>query len=193
MKQAGLGVIQYLQDYDETYPMSVYRARNNQNQECAYTMLSAIEPYVRNKDLYECPSARQAMDLDAFWRQFGLPGGDCGQFRWLSYVANFALFEDGPNNTITGAQNQPPIKQAELDLVVETAAYSGRAAYCSRWYRQLQLVQLARRGAPQRDGLGRLCGWAREVDEGDPRRCVLHQHLQQALPPLVRDIAPIQS
>jgi prepilin-type N-terminal cleavage/methylation domain-containing protein len=63
MKQAGLGVIQYLQDYDETYPMSVYRGRNNQNQECAYTMLSAIEPYVKNKDIYECPSARQAMDL----------------------------------------------------------------------------------------------------------------------------------
>jgi prepilin-type N-terminal cleavage/methylation domain-containing protein len=71
MKQAGLGVIQYLQDYDETYPMSVYRARNNQNQECAYTMLSAIEPYVKNKDIYECPSARQAMDLDDFWRRLG--------------------------------------------------------------------------------------------------------------------------
>ena len=123
MKQAGLGVQMYLQDYDETYPMSVYRARNNQNQECAYTMLSAIEPYIKNKDIYECPSARQAMDLDAFWRQFGLPGGDCGQFRWLSYVANFALFEDGPANTITGAVNQPPIKQPELEYVVETAAY----------------------------------------------------------------------
>jgi prepilin-type N-terminal cleavage/methylation domain-containing protein/prepilin-type processing-associated H-X9-DG protein len=125
MKQAGLGVIQYLQDYDETYPMSVYRARNNQNQECAYTMLSAIEPYVKNKDIFECPSARQAMDLDDFWRRMGigLTGGDCGQFRWLSYVANFALFEDGPENTITGARNQPPIKQAELEFVVETAAY----------------------------------------------------------------------
>ena len=125
MKQAGLGVIQYLQDYDETYPMSVYRARNNQNQECAYTMLSAIEPYVKNKDIYECPSARQAMDLDDFWRRLGigLTGGDCGQFRWLSYVANFALFEDGPENTITGARNQPPIKQAELEFVVETSAY----------------------------------------------------------------------
>jgi len=123
MKQAGLGVQMYIQDYDETYPMSVYRARNNQNQECAYTMLSAIEPYIKNKDIYECPSARQAMDLDAFWREYGLPGGDCGQFRWLSYVANFALFEDGPANTITGATNQPPIKQPELEYVSETAAY----------------------------------------------------------------------
>jgi len=123
MKQAGLGVMQYIQDYDETYPMSVYRARNQQNQECAYTMLAAIEPYVKNKDIYECPSRRREMDLDAFWRQFGLPGGECGRFQWLSYVANFALFEDGPNNTITGAQNQPPIKQAELEFAAETAAY----------------------------------------------------------------------
>jgi prepilin-type N-terminal cleavage/methylation domain-containing protein/prepilin-type processing-associated H-X9-DG protein len=123
MKQAGLGVQMYIQDYDETYPMSVYRARNTQNQECAYTMLSAIEPYIKNKDIYECPSARKAMDLDAFWREYGLPGGDCGRFQWLSYVANFALFEDGPANTITGATNQPPIKQPELEYVSETAAY----------------------------------------------------------------------
>ncbi|MCX7993096.1 MAG: DUF1559 domain-containing protein [Fimbriimonadales bacterium] len=121
MKQAGLGVFQYIQDYDETYPMSVYRARVN-NQDCAYTMLAAIEPYVKNKDIYECPSRRREMDLDAFWRSLlGIP--ECGQFRWLSYVANFALFEDGPNNTITGATNQPPVKLAELEYVAETAAY----------------------------------------------------------------------
>jgi len=120
IKQFALAVFQYVQDYDETYPMSVYRSRVN-NQECAFTMIAAIQPYVKNDALYECASARQLMDLDRFWMDLlGIP--DCSRFRWFSYVANFALFEDGPNNTITGA-NQLPIKMAELEFVAETTAF----------------------------------------------------------------------
>ncbi len=121
MKQFALAVYQYIQDYDETFPMSVYRSRVG-NQECAFTMIAAIQPYVKNDALYECPSARRAMDLDGFWmRLLNIP--DCSRFRYFSYVANFALFEDGPNNDITGARNQHPIKMAELEFPVETAAF----------------------------------------------------------------------
>jgi prepilin-type N-terminal cleavage/methylation domain-containing protein len=80
-----------------TYPMSVYRSRVN-NQECAFTMIAAIQPYVKSDALYECASARQLMDLDRFWiERYGwcLPES-AREFRWFSYVANFALFEDGP-------------------------------------------------------------------------------------------------
>ncbi len=120
IKQFALAVFQYIQDYDETYPMSVYRSTSG-GQPCAFTMIAAIQPYVKNDALYECPSARRLMDLDQFWRNLlGFP--DCSRFQWFSYVANFALFEDGPNNTITGA-NQLPIKLAELEYVVETTAF----------------------------------------------------------------------
>lgn len=120
-KQLGIAVMAYINDYDETYPMSVYLSFRN-NQPCAYTMISSLEPYIKNTEIYQCPSNRQAMDLDQFWRNLGFAGGDCAQFRWLSYVGNFALFEDGPNNAITGAQNQPPIKMAELEFAAETTA-----------------------------------------------------------------------
>jgi prepilin-type N-terminal cleavage/methylation domain-containing protein len=66
MKQFALAVHQYTTDYDGTYPMSVYRSRVN-NQECAFTMIAAIQPYVKSDALYECASARQLMDLDRFW------------------------------------------------------------------------------------------------------------------------------
>jgi len=120
IKQFALAVYQYIQDYDETYPMSVYRSRVN-NQECAFTVIAAIQPYVKNDALYECASARRLMNLDQFWMDLlGIP--ECSRFSWFSYVANFALFEDGPNNTITGG-NELPIKMAELEFVAETAAF----------------------------------------------------------------------
>lgn len=45
MKQLGMGVMQYIQDYDELYP-SVHNG--------AYTVL--IQPYVRNFQVWQCPS-----------------------------------------------------------------------------------------------------------------------------------------
>jgi prepilin-type N-terminal cleavage/methylation domain-containing protein len=108
MKQFALAVHQYTTDYDGTYPMSVYRSRVN-NQECAFTMIAAIQPYVKSDALYECASARQLMDLDRFWiERYGVPGGECSRFKWFSYVANFDLFEDPRGNGITLGVNGPP-------------------------------------------------------------------------------------
>jgi prepilin-type N-terminal cleavage/methylation domain-containing protein len=42
IKQFALAVFQYVQDYDETYPMSVYRSRVN-NQECAFTVIAKVK------------------------------------------------------------------------------------------------------------------------------------------------------
>lgn len=121
-KQLGLAVMQYINDYNETYPMSVYLGSRN-NQPCAFSVLSAVEPYTKNSGIFQCPSNSQAMDMDTFWRNLGFAGGDCGQFRWLSYVANFALFEDGPCNRVTNnTQSQFPIKMAELEYPAETSA-----------------------------------------------------------------------
>ncbi len=129
MKQFALAVHQYTTDYDGTYPMSVYRSRLG-NQDCAFTMIAAIQPYVKNDALYECPSARQLMDLDKFWiERYGVPGGECSRFKWFSYVANFDLFEDPRGNGITVGVNGPPIRESEVDFVAETAAfYDGHLA-----------------------------------------------------------------
>ncbi|MCS7187723.1 MAG: prepilin-type N-terminal cleavage/methylation domain-containing protein, partial [Armatimonadota bacterium] len=95
LRQAATAANQYVQDYDEAFPMSVYLALNASMQPCALTMLAAIEPYVKNKQIYQCPSEPRAMDLDAAFRQFGFSGGECGGFQYGSYPFNFAVFEDG--------------------------------------------------------------------------------------------------
>ncbi|MFN4180015.1 MAG: type II secretion system protein, partial [Armatimonadota bacterium] len=95
LRQSATAVNQYVQDYDEAFPMSVYLALNPSFQPCAFTMLAAIEPYIKNKQIYQCPSEPRAMDLDAAFRQFGFAGGECGGFQHGSYPFNFAVFEDG--------------------------------------------------------------------------------------------------
>jgi len=40
MKQIGLAVIQYIQDYDERFPMSLYETTQN-NQRCLFTVYHA--------------------------------------------------------------------------------------------------------------------------------------------------------
>jgi len=106
LRQSATAVGQYVQDYDEAFPMSVYLAFNASAQPCALTMLGAIEPYIKNRQIYQCPSEPRALNVDAAFRSLGLPGGECGGFdygSYGSYVFNFAVFVDG---------NLPPVMVA---------------------------------------------------------------------------------
>jgi prepilin-type N-terminal cleavage/methylation domain-containing protein len=67
MKQIALAVIQYIQDYDERFPMSIYLTVQN-NQPCIFTLYNAMYPYIKNTDVLLCPSDRQAFDIvQAVW------------------------------------------------------------------------------------------------------------------------------
>ncbi|MCS7186725.1 MAG: DUF1559 domain-containing protein [Armatimonadota bacterium] len=69
LKQIGLGLLQYLQDYDERFPPEE-RIWNqfSSRPSCQWAATAAnpflrwpvlINPYVRNRQVYECPSAKQ--------------------------------------------------------------------------------------------------------------------------------------
>ena len=53
VKQIGLGVGMYAQDYDETMIHSNYRDINN----VGYSWVQFINPYVKNEQVWDCPSA----------------------------------------------------------------------------------------------------------------------------------------
>jgi prepilin-type N-terminal cleavage/methylation domain-containing protein/prepilin-type processing-associated H-X9-DG protein len=55
-KQLGLGVMMYVQDYDETYPMT---ANYGQPAVSRNIWSDLIVPYVKNQDIFRCPSAIQ--------------------------------------------------------------------------------------------------------------------------------------
>jgi prepilin-type N-terminal cleavage/methylation domain-containing protein len=65
MKQIGLGIMQYVQDYDETYPMNSMDGQavgttdndsHNANYITVVTWLWQIYPYVKSRQVYVCPS-----------------------------------------------------------------------------------------------------------------------------------------
>jgi prepilin-type N-terminal cleavage/methylation domain-containing protein/prepilin-type processing-associated H-X9-DG protein len=127
VKQIVLGVFGYVQDYDETFPMLAYRSVRQGNIQCAYTFLTAIDPYIKDKKdkgLFSCPSQRDAMDMGRFWNQSDPNNGDCGQFRSFSYVPNPSVIVAGPgggNQLVNRAE--PPVKMAEMPYPAETTAF----------------------------------------------------------------------
>jgi prepilin-type N-terminal cleavage/methylation domain-containing protein/prepilin-type processing-associated H-X9-DG protein len=129
VKQIVLGVFGYVQDYDETLPMLAYRSVRQGNIQCAYTFLTAIDPYIKDKKdkgLFSCPSQRDAMDMGRFWNQSDPNNGDCGQFRSFSYVPNPSVIVAGPtpgNNVQLVNRAESPVKIAEMPYPAETTTF----------------------------------------------------------------------
>ncbi len=57
LKQVSLGFLQYVQDYDERYPIIIVGA-GSQNGNPPYGWADAIQPYIRSTQIYQCPSER---------------------------------------------------------------------------------------------------------------------------------------
>src|SRR5665213_1415454 len=53
-KQLGLGVLQYVQDYDERYPGN-WGGNNNDNSGGGWGWGNAIMPYVKSTAIFTCP------------------------------------------------------------------------------------------------------------------------------------------
>ena len=72
LKQIGLGVMQYLQDYDETYPLRDYRIPTGVAGPDGEILFDTwvfwtqiIHPYTKSHHVYYCPSSRMTADADA--------------------------------------------------------------------------------------------------------------------------------
>ena len=80
LKQIGIGVAQYVQDYDETLP----RARNDQNIGTGGVIVgnapwhTAIMPYVKSLQLFRCPSVSTTKQMNSRGTYEGL---------YMSYVS----------------------------------------------------------------------------------------------------------
>ncbi len=69
-KQIGLAFMQYVQDYDETFPPSRFTTTKNDTSGRYMPWSVNIQPYVKNVDIYKCPSDNTPADINAtgwFW------------------------------------------------------------------------------------------------------------------------------
>jgi prepilin-type N-terminal cleavage/methylation domain-containing protein/prepilin-type processing-associated H-X9-DG protein len=118
VKQQATGVIMYAQDYDETYAMSVYTPDGA----TLVTFFDQVYPYMKNNDIFICPSAKRELNLDWVATAFGLQPLSPGL--WSSYMWNFAVFEDG-----NATSQVPPVSMGEIEYPVETVmVYDGTLA-----------------------------------------------------------------
>lgn len=112
LKQIGLAVESYVADYDEAYQMSIYLAGTR-----VWVYFDPLMPYMKNAQILQCPSETRRFGMSELQAIIPVPLGTTLQ--WVGYIGNYAVFEDGPNNPLTGA-NHPVIRQAELPFPAET-------------------------------------------------------------------------
>jgi prepilin-type N-terminal cleavage/methylation domain-containing protein/prepilin-type processing-associated H-X9-DG protein len=68
-KQIGLAVMMYAEDYDQAYPLYVHAPNHDQ------WWYETIQPYVKNKKVFTCPSVRLRPDVapsDFGWNGYGV-------------------------------------------------------------------------------------------------------------------------
>jgi prepilin-type N-terminal cleavage/methylation domain-containing protein/prepilin-type processing-associated H-X9-DG protein len=99
VRQLGLGIRMYVQDYDERYPFGGWFP-NNQG---TWDWQNSTAPYIKNKGLYNCPSTG---DLD---ETPGNPQAAAWNQNPVSYLYNNML-----------ANNRAPIKEAQLNAPTDT-------------------------------------------------------------------------
>lgn len=131
LKQIGTGVLMYVQDYDETYPLTIYSstdfAYSRQN-----SWRTQIHPYLKNADVFVCPSNQDNQTLTNDRSVAGFP--DTTQF-FISYNNNrWGAISVGAVPTSVADISRP----ADIITVLEvwdgrfnksTAAYDGDLNY----------------------------------------------------------------
>jgi prepilin-type N-terminal cleavage/methylation domain-containing protein/prepilin-type processing-associated H-X9-DG protein len=126
LKQIGLGIMQYTQDYDEKYiPKQGVGANQN-----PYTFVSTLQPYVKSTQLFVCPSGstnavtaeNNAVKQDAKWRVQSSAG-------WKDTITQAMEGHYGVNNNLTEATTGSGLSMAAVQNVAQTAM----ALDCS-WY-----------------------------------------------------------
>lgn len=128
LKQSGIAGMMYVQDYDETYPLSLYINMGN-NPPCVFSFYNALSPYQKNSQIMLCPSAPKAVDIFRGWQNIqgamGAPPLCVGSppYQYLSYNFNYAVVEQGSPSNFFG--NGRAVKtQASLEYIAETAFIS---------------------------------------------------------------------
>jgi len=118
-KQIATSVLMYVQDYDETFPMSAYFGRNPQGQPALVAIYDVLAPYIKNVDIFVCPSYRPGIDWPQ--RVQSAPGGlppALGTFRYVGYIPNLGLF--GESFCPFFQKRTPVTRMAAVDAPVNT-------------------------------------------------------------------------
>ncbi|MCS6777123.1 MAG: prepilin-type N-terminal cleavage/methylation domain-containing protein [Chloroherpetonaceae bacterium] len=128
-RQYATATLMYVQDYDEAFPFSSYPGEMM----CVATFYWAVAPYVRNGEIMQCPSERNALVLSQIFNPLQpCPNSPFG----TGYTINHMIFVNG---YIPGAA---PMSLAAISRPAETfMTYDGNVSFNTTFQAQLQLIQ----------------------------------------------------
>ena len=119
LKQLGLGVAQYTQDYDDTLPLLA-----SYNTPPIYIQ-TTVDPYLKNTEIWTCPSAR-----GQYWATYGVPANYIST-KGVSYGVHDNLFYWHYNATGDhfGRRGQPVtlaaiLRPADIFMMTDAAFYT---------------------------------------------------------------------
>ena len=94
LKQIGIGILQYVQDYDETYPQVAHGGPPY------FGWVQIINPYIKSYQVFQCPSESTSgvTPTDAY-----NPGGSAGNSDATDYFIS-GLIANPPGGGFTGAK-----------------------------------------------------------------------------------------
>jgi prepilin-type processing-associated H-X9-DG protein len=101
LKQIGLGLVQYSQDYDERGPRSWFGIDKDASGAGRYKWMDAIYPYVKSEQIFNCPSddaaaTRSVVNKNALYKYHSGTVSDGMGYNYGSYGANNAYYNIGP-------------------------------------------------------------------------------------------------
>ncbi|HZO91955.1 MAG TPA: prepilin-type N-terminal cleavage/methylation domain-containing protein [Chthonomonadaceae bacterium] len=124
-KQIGTATALYVQDYDETFPMNMYMS-NNGPSPCVFVAWVALVPYLKNVQVYQCPSNPNALDFPKAMDVISMPPPCPASppLKYISYFPNFSLIDWGDPSNFFGPDNGRPVKtMAEVEYPADTAVF----------------------------------------------------------------------
>ena len=128
LRQAATAMQMYVQDYDETFLISLYFAREADGKTpCVANFFSTVLPYQKNADIMRCPPNPKPIDLWAGFKNLKLPPicTTSPPSRYLSYQFNYAVVEQGYPNALFGGTVGDPTRTVKTLAAIEYPVETG--------------------------------------------------------------------
>ena len=111
LKQLGLGVAQYKQDYDERFPIGYYAVGSP----ATYTTWgTTVQPYVKSTQIFRCPSSTNTVNIGS------LNGPRDNDYPINSAITQFWSGSSWDTNNSCNVSNTGPVHDSEIENAVNT-------------------------------------------------------------------------